>query len=102
MQLNGLLLAVSRGTTGSRRDSERFGGYSERSGERGRLRWRCRVTKDNPMHKPDSQPVSPIAFRLMRSLTIIDSSVVGFRPRISAAPAFPRIRHPVISSTLTR
>ena len=59
-------------------------------------------SKDNPMHEPYNQPVSPIAFRLMRSLTIIDSSVVGFRPRISAAPAFPRIRHPVISSTLTR
>src|SRR5271156_4718512 len=39
---------------------------------------------------------------MMPSLTIIESSVVGLRPRISAAPSFPRTRHPVISSTLRK
>src|SRR5277367_2068960 len=38
----------------------------------------------------------------MPSLTIIESSVVGLIPRISAAPSFPRTRQPVISSMLRR
>src|SRR5271167_817289 len=52
--------------------------------------------------KGGRQPASPIDLRVMPSLTIMDSKVVGFRPRISAAPPFPRIRQPVMSSTLIK
>src|ERR1019366_8089295 len=45
------------------------------------------------------QSVSPFRPGAIPSLTIMESSVVGFRLRISAAPFFPRTRHPVISST---
>lgn len=59
----------------------RFGGDSERSEFRG------------------AYPILSLGLRLRPSLAIMESSVVGFRPRISAAPSFPRTRHPVCSST---
>src|SRR5271157_2868813 len=50
--------------------------------------------------EPRDQSVLLFDFRVMPSLTILDSRVEGFRSRISAAPAFPRTRQRVFSSTL--
>jgi hypothetical protein len=38
--------------------------------------------------------------RVIPSFFILDSSVVGFRPKVFAAPLGPLTRHPVSSNTL--